>query len=198
MENGNEFKLTYYVGAMLAHGGVLTIHEDRLIFAPRAFERTMGASDTVIPFDKIKMVEVSGTITESLMVRTLEKAHRFVGSDPYKIRDRINEAIQRAAEHRAPAPPPPVPAPAPSPEAPPAAPIPSTAAAPAAPVPAAPAAKDRLADKCSGCGKPVRAEYHFCPYCKKTLKASCPKCYRFSEAGWKFCAFCGSDIPNPA
>src|SRR5438067_12027363 len=104
MENANEYRLTYYVGAMLAHGGVLTLHEDRIIFAPRAFERTMGAEDTVIPYDKIKMVEVNGTITESLMVRTLEKAHRFVGSDPYKIRDRINEAIQRAAEHhRAPA-----------------------------------------------------------------------------------------------
>src|SRR5579885_1361266 len=103
MDNGKEYKLTYYVGAMLAHGGVLSILDNRLVFAPRAFERTMGATDTVIPFEQIKMVEVSGTITESLMVRTLEKAHRFVGSDPYKIRDRINEAIQHAAEHHPPA-----------------------------------------------------------------------------------------------
>ena len=187
MENSaNEFKLTYYVGAMLAHGGVLMIKEDRLVFAPRALERTMGATDTVIPFDKIKMVEVTGTITESLVVRTLEKPHRFVGSDPYKIRDRINDALQRAYQY------------APAQTAPAQASPPPAAAAPKAAAPAQSAApapvKERVSEKCSACSQPIRAEFHFCPFCKAVIKPSCPKCFRFTESGWKFCAFCSSPL----
>lgn len=166
----NQFSLTHYVGALLAHGGVLSIEADRLIFVPGAVEKALGASNTEIPFNKIKMVEVAGTITESLIVRTAEKAHRFVGGEPHKIRDLIDKAIG-AYVSAAPA------APAPS-------------AVPAAPSPA-PAASKASAHVCAACGQPSKSEFHYCPFCRAVQKLSCPQCYRTIDNGWKFCAFCG-------
>src|SRR6185295_11858048 len=101
---------------MLDQGGVLQIKDDHLLFAPRALERAMGAADVEIPFGGVKMVEVTGTLTEFLIVRTLEKPHKFVGGDLYKIRDIINSAhqvyLQKSPRPAA------VPAPAPSASAP--------------------------------------------------------------------------------
>jgi len=186
----NEFKMTYYVGVMLAHGGVLSIKEDCLVFSPGAFERTLGASDTAIKFDKIKMVEVTGAITESLMVRTLEKSHKFVGSQPDKIRDKINEAIERAYKNgiithdSAPETTQPV----------------SQAAQPAAQATPKTAAIPQPAagksDKCPSCSQTTRPDYHFCPFCKTAAKPSCPKCYRLTEPAWKFCAICGCQLQS--
>src|SRR3989344_5212489 len=90
-----QFSVTYYVGIMLAQGGILKILDDQLLFVPRNIEKAMGASDVEIPFDAIKMVEVSGAITESLIVRTLEKPHRFVGSDLQTIAQVINNELKK-------------------------------------------------------------------------------------------------------
>src|SRR3989344_1306992 len=90
----NEFKVTYYVGVMLAQGGGLVIKEDCLLFAPRALERAMGAQDVTISLQDVKAAEVTGTITDSLLVKAKDKIHRFVGSDLYKILDLINAALQ--------------------------------------------------------------------------------------------------------
>src|SRR2546430_53000 len=89
-----EFKVTYYVGIMLAQGGSLFIKDDHILFVPRSIERAMGASDVAVAFDHIKVAEVTGTITESLMVRSQEKTYRFVGSDVHKICDLINLALK--------------------------------------------------------------------------------------------------------
>lgn len=180
----SQYKMTYYVGAMLAHGGLLTIKEDCLVFSPGTLERAMGATDTAIPFTEIKLVEVTGTITESLMVRTQQKSHRFVGSEPYKIRDKISSAIHNAYQQRSSS------GAAVSQGQPPA-----SSAAPRAPsVAAAPTEKTEAQGKCSACAKAVRSEFNFCPFCQAVLKASCAKCYKPVEREWKFCAFCKSSL----
>lgn len=178
---------------MIAQGGVLSIKEDRLVFAPRALERAVGYADTVIPYDKIKMVEVVGTITESLVVRTVEKAHRFVGGDHYKVRDRINAAIdayqptpaQAAAAHAAPQPAPTAPAVQAAPR------ISSGSTISPAQAIKAPASQ------CKNCSQPVRSEFHFCPNCRAMLHPTCPKCFRTVETAWKYCAICGGELSPP-
>ena len=173
-----EFKVTYYVGVMLAHGGVLSIKEDRLVFAPGAVERAVGAADTVIPFSAIKNVEVTGTITESLMVKTTEKAHRFVGGEPYKIRDRIHQAIQvsYAVAPAAPA----VPAPTP------------VSVSVSQPTP--PSVLVSSSEKCPSCPQPIKADFNFCPNCKSVLRPVCLKCFKPIQAGWKSCAYCSASF----
>lgn len=191
MDPTNSFKMTYYIAAGLAWGGVLTIKDDSLVFFPGTIERAMGAKDEVIPFEKIKMVEITGTITESLMVRTIEKAHRFVGTDLYKIRDRIDLLLQNYQPTSA------------------VSPGPGTISgenvtavatqvqvSPQSQVSIkAPAQKVSSASQCPSCSAPIRSEFHFCPQCKAVLIASCPTCHRSVTSGWKFCAFCGNNLP---
>lgn len=183
----NEFKMTHYIGVMLAQGGVLTIKEDSLIFSPGTLERTMGAEETVMPFDKIKMVEVTGTITESLIVRTQEKSHRFVGGEPYKIRDIINSAVQKFLQHK----------PAISTNSTKTlkqSPAPDTATT-NIPVDAIPTpSQTKSGVTCPSCSKPIRDEFNFCPFCQTLLKKSCSKCFKAVEQEWKACAFCNSSL----
>ncbi len=180
MATAQQFNVTYYVSMVLAYGGTLAVESDRLIFTPGVVERAVGVSNTEIPYGQIKMVEVTGTITESLVVRTAEKAHRFVGSDPYKIKEIIEQSLNTA-----------VPALAPAPLA------VASAAAPAqkvSPVPSPSAvdlSKKSGAGACPGCKSPVRSDYLFCPQCSTVLKLSCGQCREVVEKDWKFCAFCG-------
>lgn len=168
----SEFKVTYYVGVMLAQGGSLIIREDQLLFAPRPIERAMGATDTAIPFKEINMVDITGTITESLIVRTPKKPHRFVGGDLYKIRDLIHSALQEYQQKSS-----------------------SLSSVKTAEKTAdLVSVKSKIKAQCSSCGEPVQNEFHFCPHCKAVLKAACSKCYRTIGEEWKFCAFCGNAI----
>lgn len=163
---------------MLAQGGFLRIMEDHLLFVPRNIEKAMGASDVEIPFGEVKMVEVTGAITESLMVRTQEKAHRFVGSDLQKISENINSALSRFNPR---------------------------AAALSARSGGAATPKDETQRKtqnslekagvtgsCPSCFKPLKPEYNFCPACGSSVKKICPKCQHGLDAHWKHCAFCGA------
>lgn len=170
----SEFKVTYYVGAMLAQGGSLIIKEDQLLFAPRPIERAMGAVDTPIAFAEINMVEVTGTITESLIVRTVKKPHRFVGSDLYKIRDLIHTALQVFHENS-----------------------PAVKSAPGPVQTSSASIQVKLknsSSQCTSCNQLVQSEFHFCPNCHAVLKPCCGQCHRTVGAGWKYCAFCGSPV----
>lgn len=191
MEPVNNFKMTYYIGAMLAQGGILTIKENSLVFFPGTIEKAVGAQDTIIPFEKIKMVEVTGTITESLMIRTMEKAHRFVGSDLYKIRDIINSMLANYQPQH------PVDAGSAEVQL-----LKIESSATQVPVRAntqtvGTAQTPKVSaspKKCPSCSGQISPEFHFCPFCKAVLSACCPGCHRSVTTGWKFCAFCGSDL----
>ncbi len=177
-----QFNVTYYVSMVLAYGGTLSLEADRLVFMPGAVERAVGVSNTEIPHSKIKMVEVTGTITESLVVRTAEKAHRFVGSEPHKIKEMIEQSLESAPR-------------APVSAVPPAAAVPAASASSATPAhaasPAETAKKTPVSSACPGCKAPVRSEFLFCPHCSTVLKLSCGVCRKVVESGWKFCAYCG-------
>lgn len=178
-----QFNVTYYVSMVLAYGGTLSIESDRLVFTPGAVERAVGVSNTEIPYSKIKMVEVTGTITESLVVRTPEKAHRFVGGEPHKIKELIEQSLESAPR-----------APAPAASAASAAPVRASApaATPSSAASSAPAAaKSAATASCPGCKASVRSDFLFCPHCSTVLKLSCGVCRKVVEPGWKFCAYCG-------
>lgn len=182
-----EFNVTYYVGAMLAQGGVLIIRDDSVLFAPRALERTMGAKDEIIHFDHIKMVEVTGTITENLMVRTREKAHRFVGSDLHKISELIDSCLQEHQSRRHVA--------ATVPATVPVAVVSTLQAANESPkiqqeMPSQATLKGSHFNQCESCFKPIKSDFNFCPHCKSMIRPSCPDCHKGVDPTWKFCAFC--------
>lgn len=177
----NEFKLTYYIGPMLAQGGTLTIAEDRLTFAPGTLERALGANDTVIPFADILLVDVTGLITESLIIKTQEKIHRFVGGNPHAIKDRINASIQKSGVRK-------TVAPAVQPSATQTVPT----AAPAIPSPAVPKQTQPGAGYCPTCAKQVAADFSFCPFCKTVLAKSCSRCFKKVQSDWKYCGYCGN------
>ncbi len=185
-----QFNVTYYVSMVLAYGGTLSIESDRLVFTPGAVERAVGVSNTEIPFNNIKMVEVTGTITESLVVRTPQKAHRFVGGEPHKIMELIEHSLENAPRAPSAAGITPLsPARASGSSAPVAAAASSVDASLAAPVSSA--SKSAVSASCPGCKASVRSDFLFCPHCSTVLKLSCGVCRKVVEQGWKFCAYCG-------
>ena len=174
---------------MLAQGGVLIIKDDSLVFAPRAFERAMGASDVNISFDEVKMAEVTGTITESLLIRTPKKVHRFVGSDLYRILDLVNSSLQTYQLRPARTKPPVEEAKKPEDGR-------METRADPTPAQSAPAAgqNSSASGRCPSCSGSLRAEFNFCPFCKAAIKTVCPSCRQAFGPGWKFCAFCGHTV----
>ncbi len=49
-----------------------------------------------------------------------------------------------------------------------------------------------LAPSCHNCGRPVKPEWQYCPYCEAELKHPCPQCGYLLEPGWKRCPQCGA------
>ncbi len=48
------------------------------------------------------------------------------------------------------------------------------------------------APDCWNCGRPVQAEWRFCPYCEAELKHPCSQCGYLLEPEWKRCPKCGA------
>lgn len=48
------------------------------------------------------------------------------------------------------------------------------------------------APNCSHCGRPVHADWQFCPYCEHELKQPCVNCGRLLDPSWKRCPHCGA------
>lgn len=44
---------------------------------------------------------------------------------------------------------------------------------------------------CPNCGKEVREDFSFCPYCETPLKPFCPSCKRELQADYARCPYCG-------
>ena len=51
-----------------------------------------------------------------------------------------------------------------------------------------------LAPTCYHCGRPVQADWKFCPYCEVTLKQPCAQCGYLLEPEWKRCPQCGATV----
>lgn len=45
---------------------------------------------------------------------------------------------------------------------------------------------------CPACGKPVRPDFHCCPFCGQSTDRSCPGCGCSLQPGWKLCPRCGA------
>jgi Flp pilus assembly protein TadD len=54
------------------------------------------------------------------------------------------------------------------------------------------------AQACDSCGKPVRADFAFCPWCRRVLHRVCLKCGAVSAQEWKFCPRCGAELEQAA
>ncbi len=48
------------------------------------------------------------------------------------------------------------------------------------------------APTCFNCGRPVKPEWQYCPYCETELKHPCPQCGYLLEPEWKRCPQCGA------
>jgi hypothetical protein len=47
---------------------------------------------------------------------------------------------------------------------------------------------------CTQCGKPVRGQFPFCPFCGASRSPSCPQCRAAVEAEWPHCPHCGTSL----
>jgi len=43
---------------------------------------------------------------------------------------------------------------------------------------------------CPKCGKTIREDFHFCPYCEYELMKKCTKCEKPVKTEWKVCPYC--------
>ncbi|WP_159071950.1 MULTISPECIES: zinc ribbon domain-containing protein [unclassified Carboxydocella] len=50
-------------------------------------------------------------------------------------------------------------------------------------------------DTCEKCGKPVREEWNYCPFCKhQPVLTRCPHCLKKVKLRWQYCPFCRANI----
>ena len=49
------------------------------------------------------------------------------------------------------------------------------------------------APTCPSCGRPVKPDWQYCPYCEAELKHPCPQCGYLLEPEWKRCPKCGAE-----
>ena len=48
---------------------------------------------------------------------------------------------------------------------------------------------------CKSCGRSLKDEWRFCPYCKTPVEtASCPFCREEIKPLWEFCPFCKNRV----
>jgi RNA polymerase subunit RPABC4/transcription elongation factor Spt4 len=166
---------------------VLSIENENLVFSPSAIDRAVGAKQTVIPLSEIKLVDVVGTLTEFLIVKTLNNIYRFVGRNPHKIREQITHALQNVtlrtttftisgSESQS---------------------IQTSSLNPSTIGGQSTFLKSiEFHGACTVCSQPLRPSYYFCPYCRAVLTLRCPKCKRLIESDWKFCAYCAEKFVN--
>ncbi len=165
MNATEKFRVNYYVGALLAQGGNLTLEDSKIVFSPTsALDRAMGAVDVAIPFQQILGMESKGTLSRSVHIKTNEKIHKFEGGQAQKFWD----ALQRIMSNGAPATDAPV----------------KPSDVKAAPPPAA-------GFQCDRCLQPIQPGYFFCPHCAQRLKSVCVSCHKAVDPTWAACAFCG-------
>jgi hypothetical protein len=50
---------------------------------------------------------------------------------------------------------------------------------------------NRILTTCPNCGKEVREDFSYCPFCETPLKPFCPSCKRELRAGYVRCPYCG-------
>ena len=51
---------------------------------------------------------------------------------------------------------------------------------------------------CPQCGSTVRAEFNFCPQCKRNLRPACPQCGHEIDETDRYCANCAWELAAPA
>lgn len=54
------------------------------------------------------------------------------------------------------------------------------------------------APACHHCGRPVNADWQFCPFCETELRHPCLQCGHLLDPGWKRCPHCGTRPGKPS
>jgi hypothetical protein len=173
------FRVNYYLGAMLAQGGNLTLEEAVVKFSPTsALDRAMGAKDVEIPYKAIRGMSYSGPLSRSFTIKTEGKVHKFEGAQAKRVWELLAKTLPEKGCVL----------------------TPMVEKAPARP-PVSVA--DGLA--CDGCRMALQPGYAFCPSCGTSVKSVCGACKRSIDPRWAACAFCGvcfntgaTDLPRAA
>lgn len=52
-------------------------------------------------------------------------------------------------------------------------------------------------DYCEKCGRGLKDEWKFCPFCKTSVKTvPCPICREEIKSSWQYCPFCKGNAKN--
>ena len=50
-------------------------------------------------------------------------------------------------------------------------------------------------NSCNYCGKTIKEEWKFCPFCKTQVETfKCAFCSREIKAGWNYCPYCKGEV----
>ena len=174
MPKSEIFRVNYYVGAGLAHGGNIWLENSKLIFSPTsALDRAMGARDVEIPFDRINDLVFKGDLFRTFIIKTTEKVHKFEGSKAKKVWELLDMALKSGGAILAEQ----------SPT--------SRNTEPAAPASAPGHMLSSTKLLCDHCAKSIEPGFSFCPSCGNRVKIVCSSCHRAIISTWIACAWCG-------
>jgi RNA polymerase subunit RPABC4/transcription elongation factor Spt4 len=175
MPSNETFHLNYYIGAVLAQGGNLSLSDSKIIFSPTSpIDRAMGATDVEIPFHEIQEVEFKGEMMRAFHVRTVEKIHKFQGSQAKSAWERLEKSLKAKESSVA-------------------------VSVPASnPAPASPPVSASNSLNCDRCKSALLPGFSFCPSCGATAKSSCSSCHKAILSHWSHCAFCGWKFASKA
>jgi RNA polymerase subunit RPABC4/transcription elongation factor Spt4 len=56
--------------------------------------------------------------------------------------------------------------------------------------------RDYILAACPNCGKEVREDFTYCPFCETPLRPSCPSCKREIQADYLMCPYCGFNLSS--
>ncbi len=141
MAIAQKFRVNYFVGALLAQGGHVSLDDTRIIFSPTsAIDRAMGAKDVEIQIHHIRAVSYSGALSRTFKIKTDERIHKFEGGQTREFWE-VLETVLRSKGMK---PIEPVGTPTPNPPA---------------------AAISTTAFPCPQCRQLLQPSFNFCPYC---------------------------------
>lgn len=167
MVTAEKIRVNYFVGGGLALGGDLWLEASKLVFSPTgAIDRAMGAKEVEIPFEDIKGLEYTGSLSRSFHVKTDKKVHKFEGAQA----KRAWEALEKA--------------------------LPNKELITLVTLPTSNGSKNGHALSCDQCKSVLQPGYSFCPNCSSRVKSACNGCHKTVDPVWSACAFCGWKLPG--
>lgn len=161
-------KVTYFIGKMLAKGGVLSFNDGGLLFSPTALDKMMGAIDIPISLSDIEGFHYDDALQKKLEIITPSRKHRFIGSGLGAVHKRLIIIKKEFAQKQGPS-----------------------------EGKKQETDKIVEENVCFNCMRPAEPSFKYCPYCRTQLKLICDGCKEVVNEKWISCPNCNYELRKP-